>query len=143
MSHGPKRRNRHSPEAFSRIGRGRVRSGRLRPFVWILVGLAILVWSLLAWLLYSFTDPVLAWLATSLELVVNQGQDAARTLGGAPAGDVLAALDTSRWAGQLLGMVKGAGKAAVVVVWLIGLLILAILPLGLSLIGRFYVRGRR
>jgi len=81
----------------------------------------MLVWSLLAWLFYSFTDPVLAWLATSLELVVNQGQDAARTLGGAPAGDVLAALDTSRWAGQLLGMVKGAGKAAVVVVWLVGL----------------------
>lgn len=37
---------------------------------------------------------------------------------------------------------KSTGKGAVVVIWVIGMAVLAILPIGLSLIGRFYVRGR-
>ncbi|EHJ58549.1 hypothetical protein [Novosphingobium pentaromativorans] len=114
----------------------------MRPFAWILIGLAMLIWSLLSWLLYSFTDPVLAWLATSLDLVVDRGQDTAKTLGNKSAGDILAALDTSSLPGQLLGMLKSTGKGAVVVIWVIGMAALAILPIGLSLIGRFYVRGR-
>lgn len=81
-------------------------------FAWILIGLAMLVWSLLSWLLYSFTDPVLAWLATSLDLVVDRGQDTAKTLGNKSAGDILAALDTSSLPGQLLGMLKSTGKGA-------------------------------
>ena len=142
MSHGSRRWKNQSIEGFPQEGATRIRSGKLRPLAWILIGLAMLVWSLLSWLLYSFTDPVLAWLATSLDLVVDRGQDTAKTLGNKSAGDILAALDTSSLPGQLLGMLKSTGKGAVVVIWVIGMAVLAILPIGLSLIGRFYVRGR-
>ncbi|AYO75503.1 hypothetical protein EBF16_00395 (plasmid) [Sphingobium yanoikuyae] len=102
----------------------------------------MLLWSVLAWLFYSFTDPVLAWVATALDLVVDQGRGAAKTLGNQPAGDVLAALDTSSWPGQWLAWLKSAGKSLVVIVWILGMAVLAALPVGLSIIGRRYFRDK-
>lgn len=118
------------------------RTGRLRPVVWVGVGVAMLVWSLLAWLLYQFTDPVLAWLAVALDVVVDQGQGAAKVFGNRPAGEILAAIDANTLPGQLLPMLKGAGKSIVVAIWIVGMLALAALPIGLSWVGRIYYRGR-
>ena len=102
----------------------------------------MLLWSVLAWLFYSFTDPVLAWVATALDLVVDQGRGAAKTLGNQPAGDVLAALDTSSWPGQWLAWLISAGISLVVIVWILGMAVLAALPVGLSIIGRRYFRDK-
>lgn len=119
------------------------RTGRLRPIAWLLVGLLMLLWSLLAGLLYVFTDPVLAWLASALDLVVDQGRGAANTIGNKQAGEILTALDTSTLPGQLLSALRGGGKVLIVIVWLVGMAVLAVLPFGLSYVGRHYYRGRR
>lgn len=130
------------PRPIPRGGATTGQTGRLRPLVWIAVGVTMLVWSVLAWLLYQFTDPVLAWLAVALDVVVDQGQGAAKTLGNKPAADILAAIDANTLPGQLLAMMKAAGKSIVVVIWIVGMLALAALPIGLSWIGRLYYRRR-
>lgn len=103
----------------------------------------MVVWSLLAWLAYAFFDPLLAWLAGALDVVVDQGRGAARTFGDKQVGDLLTTLDTSVWPGRLLAMMKATGQAVVVVVWIAGLLVLAGFPIALSILGRLYYGDRR
>ncbi|MBX3532547.1 MAG: hypothetical protein KF849_18260 [Rhizobiaceae bacterium] len=100
------------------------------------------VWTLLAWLAYASTDPILAWLTATVSGVVENGQGVAEVLGGRPAGEAVRALDASGLVGQLLELVRIVAKPAIIALWGLGIAVLAALPVLASVVRRVVGRLR-
>ena len=117
-------------------------SRRPKPLLWAVILIAMAVWTLLAWLAYASTDPILAWLTATVSGVVENGQGVAEVLGGRPAGEAVRALDASGLAGQLLELVRIVAKPAIIALWGLGIAVLAALPVLASVVRRVVGRLR-
>ncbi len=117
-------------------------SRRPKPLLWVVILIAMAVWTLFAWLAYAATDPVLAWLTATVSGVVENGQGVAEALGGRPAGEAVRALDASGLAGQLLELVRIVAKPAIIALWGLGIAVLTGLPILASVVRRVVGRLR-
>ncbi|MBE7185975.1 MAG: hypothetical protein INR68_16380 [Methylobacterium mesophilicum] len=99
------------------------------------------VWSLLAWFGYMAADPLLVWLGSALGVVVESSQGVAEAFGGKPAGEVFGALNAGGAGAQILAVASLILKPAIVVIWALGMVALAVLPTLASVAGRLL--GRR
>lgn len=107
----------------------------------ILVGL--ILWSLLAWIAYSFVDPALVWLAASAGLLIDGGKDIATATGGKEVSSILANISVSGgfW-GQAIAFLRVVSKPAIIIVWVIGALIIAAASFILPKMGRLFAARR-
>ena len=117
-------------------------SRRPKPLLWVVILIAMAVWTLFAWLAYAATDPVLAWLTATVSGVVENGQGVAEALGGRPAGEAVRALDASGLASQLLELVRIVAKPAIIALWGLGIAVLTGLPILASVVRRVVRRLR-
>lgn len=137
----------HDKPAFSpaqqAIG---VRGGprpRLKPFVWAVAFIGLLVWSLLAWLAYEAADGVMGWLKANAATTL----DSAKALAG-PSGVAKEAITVSDglrstgFLGQAIDLLLGVAKPAIVVIWAAGAVMLAIGPFVLSRLAGFLNSSR-
>lgn len=107
-------------------------------FVFGFALLVMVAWSLVVWVAYSMIDPVLGWLAASAPNLMNVGKEAAIAAGGKPAGDLLQALNADGLFSQIVRLLQVIAKPLLIAIWLMGMAVLAFLPAGISLIGRFF-----
>lgn len=117
------------------------RPRRKAPMAVILVGL--ILWSLLAWIAYSFVDPALVWLAASAGLLIDGGKDIATATGGKEVSSILANISVSGgfW-GQAIAFLRVVSKPAIIIVWVIGALIIAAASFILPKMGRLFAARR-
>lgn len=119
-----------------------IQGGRpARPLLWGFVLILMVGWSLLSGLGYMLADPVLSWLGAVATGVVQNGQGVAEAYGGKAAGEAVKALDSSGVMGQILAAAQTILKPAIIVVWGLGMLLLATLPKLAGAAGRLL--GRR
>ncbi|WP_306225066.1 hypothetical protein [Bosea beijingensis] len=139
MSRPPQQRRQDSAvgwNAAASSGGGALR--RVSGLFWVLALLAMAAWSLFAWFAYSLADPVLAWLSTSAPALVDSGRGAVESYGGKAAGDALKTLDMGGLAGQAIALLKLVVKPAIVVIWVLGMVALAVLPMLMSAVRRLF-----
>lgn len=91
--------------------------------VWIVAAIGFVLWSILAWLGHV----VLGWLADFATRNADQ-----LTIGGEFA-------DWLTWAADLIG---AAGGTLIVIVWLFGSIVIAVLAFVISKLAQRYVEGR-
>lgn len=110
---------------------------------WIVVITGLVVWSLLAWVAYALTDPVLGWIAASAGLVLESGKNIATAAGaGKEVGTVVDGINASGFLGQAIALLRLALKPVIVIVWATGALAIIAAPLILRKIGGRLARLR-
>lgn len=93
-------------------------------------------WSALALFAYVVADPVLAWFGASLTGALANGQGVVEALGGKAAGEAVKALEAGGIAGQILTLAQAVAKPVIVIVWGLGMVLLAAAPSLLLIVGR-------
>ncbi|MBW0368343.1 hypothetical protein [Ensifer adhaerens] len=92
----------------------------------------VIGWTALCLLGYLAADPLIAWLKVAVLGVVDSGQGLAEAVGGKVAGETVQLLKSNGIAGQALGLAEMIAKPAILAVWFLGIVVLAVLPAGLS-----------
>lgn len=123
-------RGRYSGSGYSGDGPDGYQPLRLpRRISWIVVIAGLAVWSLLAWVAYALTDPVLGWVAASAGLIVESGKNIATVAGvGKEVGTVVDSLNTTGLLGQAVALLRIIMKPMIVITWGIGALALIVAP---------------
>lgn len=140
MSHLPPQQRQPGPSAgWANVAQGgRTALRGVSGLLWVFVLMAMAAWSLFAWFAYSLADPVLAWLTTSAPALIDGGRGAVESYGGKAAGDALKTLDMGGLAGQAVALLKVVIKPAIVVLWALGMVALAVLPMLMSVAKRLF-----
>lgn len=100
---------------------------RTLPLAVVLVGLVL--WSLLAWVLYVVVDPVFSWIAANAGLLADSGKDLATTAGARKeVGNIVDGLNVNDVLGQVIAVPRIILKPAIVIVWAAGAIILLAAP---------------
>lgn len=111
--------------------------------VWLLAGLGVLVWSLLAWVGYGLADGILRWLASNVGTVVEGGRGLAGAAGvGKEVGAAIEAVQLAGVLGWLVSLLALVLKPAIVLAWGLGVLALLAAPLLLPRLLRFGLARR-
>ena len=99
----------------------------------IVVIIALAVWSLLALIGYVSVNAIIGWAASLADIALASGEDLATTVGlGKEAGSVAGSLKATGLLDQTFALLQWIAKPAIVVVWAIGALVIAIAPSILS-----------
>lgn len=119
-----------SPPAEPISNPSRPKTGK--SLIWVGVFALVIGWTALCLLGYLAADPLIAWLKVTVLGVVDSGQGLAEAVGGKVAGETVQLLKSSGIAGQALGLAEMIAKPAILAVWFLGIVVLAVLPAGLS-----------
>lgn len=98
---------------------------------------ALVLWTLFAWVGYGLADSILAWLSSNAGVIVQSGKDAAAATGIGK--DVIGAVDSAQTTGFLGGLVGLVGvvlRPLIVVVWALGAAFILAVPWLISLLRR-------
>lgn len=110
----------------------------------MLIGGALVLWSLLAWTGYAFVDVLSGWLSSNATTLLQTGKDAATATGiGKEAAGWLDVEATSGLARQLLDFAVVVAKPAIVMIWALGALVIVAIPAILRRLGRLSKRALR
>lgn len=112
------------------------------PISWVVVIFGLLAWTVVVYVGYVALDIVLSWLATSGSAVLQSGKDAGSAIGvGKEVGVAIDSLKSSGLVEQAVALLRIILKPAAIVIWLLGALLIVLLPRMLGrLAGAF---GRR
>jgi hypothetical protein len=112
------------------------------PISWAVVIFGLLAWTVVVYVGYVALDIILSWLATSGSAVLQAGKDAGSAIGvGKEVGVAIDSLKSSGLVEQAVALLRIILKPAAVVIWLLGALLIVLLPRMLGrLAGAF---GRR
>lgn len=116
---------------------------RLRaPISWAVVIFGLLAWTIVVYVGYVALDIVLSWLATSGGAVLQAGKDAGSAIGvGKEVGVAIDSLKSTGLVDQVVSLLRIILKPAAMVIWVLGALLIVLLPRMLGrLAGAF---GRR
>lgn len=126
----------------NRLDERRTSSGGYLPLM--MIGGALVLWSLLAWTSYGFVDILSGWLSSNATTLLQTGKDAANATGiGKGAVGWLDVEATSGLARQLLDLAVFVAKPAIIVIWALGALVIVAIPAILRRLGRFSKRALR
>lgn len=115
---------------------------RLKPIIRVALIVALVVWSLLAWIAYVLVDPALNWVAVTAGILVDTGKGIATATGvGEQVGSAAAGLNARGFWGQAITLLRLVLKPGIIIVWAIGALALVAAPVILPRIGM--ILGRR
>lgn len=116
----------------------------MRPVVWVLAGAALIVWSLLAWFAYEVADGVTGWLKANSAPTLDGAKDLAALSGvGKEAALVFERLGGAGLVGRGADLLQGIAKPAILVIWALGAVVLALAPIVLSRLGAVLAASRR
>lgn len=109
---------------------------------WVVILFGLLAWTVVVYVGYIAVDVVLSWLTTSGGAVLQAGQDAGSVIGvGKEVGVAIDSLKSTGLFDQAASLLRAILKPAAIAVWLLGALMIVVLPRILSrLVGAF---GRR
>lgn len=115
--------------------------GLLRRVSWGAAIVGIAIWSLIALVAFLLADPVLAWLSAAMGVALSTGKDAASVLGaGEIAGILVDSANATGLPELAMNLLNLLAKPAIVVVWLLGVVVMLILP---ALAGKAAQLGNR
>lgn len=118
--------------------RGNRRSGS-----WGLTIVLLLLWSALVWLGYTGLDALLTWLSASGDSLAQAGKNVGTAFGvGKEVGAVADSLKAGGLWEQAIALMRLLLKPAVVIVWLLGAVVLMVLPRLLGKIIGVFRSGR-
>lgn len=102
---------------------------RRAPISWAGVLLGLLAWTVVIYVGYVVVDIVLSWITTSGAAVRQAGKDAGSAIGaGKEVGDAIASLKSTGLFDQAVSLLRVILKPAAMAVWLLGALIIILLP---------------
>ncbi|GAA4110200.1 hypothetical protein ACFFTN_05455 [Aminobacter aganoensis] len=98
---------------------------------------ALVLWSLFAWVGYGLVDSILAWASSNVGALVETGKDAAAATGIGK--EVVGAVDSVQTTGFLAGLANLVGvvlRPLIVVAWALGAALILAMPWLVSLLRR-------
>ena len=87
--------------------------GRPKPILWVIMFVGLVIWSIFAWLAYGLVEPLLGWVSTT----------------NASAGSGFYGASIAGLIGQLFNLLGVVSKPAIIAIWAIGGIGLALAPL--------------